>query len=57
MPAESSAAAYGAGFVLATGVLHAGGIAIGFLTRFERGLWAVRATGAAISVTGLTFLV
>ena len=57
MPAESSAAAYGAGFVLATGALHAAGIAIGFLTRFERGLLAVRATGAAISVIGLTFLV
>lgn len=57
MPAESSAAAYGAGFVLATGALHAAGIAIGFLTRFDRGLIAVRATGAVISVIGLTFLV
>ena len=57
MPAEASAAAYGAGFVLATGALHAAGIAIGFLTRFDRGLLAIRATGAAISVIGLTFLV
>jgi len=52
MPAAASAALYGAGFVLATGLLHALGIGLGWaLGRFAPAT-AMRVAGAAIVLCG-----
>ena len=56
LPDGSNAVAYSAGFVIATGLLHLCGIAIGLLTRWPAGVVAVRAAGSAIAVAGLVFL-
>jgi len=56
LPADTSALAYSAGFVVATGLLHLAGIALGLLTRWKSGEWLVRGTGFAITVAGLLFL-
>jgi urease accessory protein len=48
--------AYGAGFVIATGMLHLCGIVIGLLVQWPFGERAVRACGAAIGCIGLYFL-
>ncbi len=56
MPAAANALAYGVGFVVATGTLHAAGILIGVLTRWPAGAQAVRALGAAIAGLGGVFL-
>lgn len=57
MPAQTSVLAYGAGFVVGTGLLHMVGIGLGFLTHLPQGEWMVRACGAVISAVGLTYLV
>jgi urease accessory protein len=51
-----NAMAYSAGFVIATGMLHLCGIAIGLLTRWPAGRIAVRFAGSAIAIAGLVFL-
>lgn len=56
LPESSNALAYGVGFVVATGLLHAVGISAGLLTRYRSGGYAVRAMGAGIAVLGLFFL-
>jgi len=56
LPAASNALAYGVGFVVATGMLHATGILIGTLTRWRTGAHAVRALGAGIAGLGAVFL-
>ncbi len=56
MPGASNALAYGVGFVVATGTLHAVGILIGVLTRWPTGAQAVRVLGAAIGGLGGVFL-
>lgn len=56
MPGAANALAYGVGFVVATGTLHAAGILIGVLTRWPTGAQAVRALGAAIAGLGGVFL-
>ena len=56
LPAASNAIAYAIGFVVATGLLHLAGIALGLLTRWPQGVWAVRACGAAIAIVGGLFL-
>ena len=56
LPSGANAVGYSAGFVLATGMLHLAGIALGLITRWQSGIWVVRAAGAAISVAGLVFL-
>ena len=56
LPDGSNAVAYSAGFVIATGLLHLCGIAIGLLTRWPAGVMAVRFAGSAIAVAGLVFL-
>lgn len=56
LPDGSNAVAYSAGFVIATGLLHLCGIAIGLLTRWPAGVMAVRFAGSAIAVAGLIFL-
>jgi urease accessory protein len=43
--------------VVATGCLHAAGIAIGLLHRFARGRLALRVAGALVAIGGLWFLV
>ena len=44
------------GFVMATGLLHLGGIAIGLLTKWGWGRVLVRTAGGAISLAGVGFL-
>jgi urease accessory protein len=57
LPPGESALLYSIGFVMATGCLHALGIAIGLLNRGGRwGRRGLRAGGAAIAATGLFFL-
>jgi urease accessory protein len=57
LPAAASPLAYGVGFVIATGLLHLSGIALGLLSRWPAGLRAVRVGGGAIACAGLYFLV
>jgi len=54
LPPTSAALAYGAGFMVATFVLHAIGLAIGGLPRYAL---APRAAGAAIAAAGLILLI
>ena len=56
LPEAAAPLAYGAGFVLSTGLLHAVGIAIGLLVDWEWGEKVVRACGGAIACLGLYFL-
>jgi urease accessory protein len=56
LPPGADAVAYSAGFVIATGCLHLGGIAFGMLAYWPAGRIAVRAAGGAIAVGGLMFL-
>lgn len=56
MPSAVSPLAYAMGFVIATGLLHLGGIAFGLLTRSATGTIAVRATGGLIAAAGIGFL-
>lgn len=57
LPAAASPLAYGVGFVIATGLLHLSGIALGLLARWPAGLGAVRVGGGLIACAGLVFLV
>ncbi len=57
LPEAASPAAHATGFVLSTGLLHLGGIALGELRRLPRGMLLVRLGGAAIAATGLWMLV
>jgi urease accessory protein len=52
MPAYSAPVLYATGFVLATGLLHLCGIAIGLLWRWPAGQWVVRASGGLIAGVG-----
>jgi urease accessory protein len=56
LPPGADALAYSAGFVIATGVLHLCGIAIGLLARWPAGTVVVRTAGGVIAVAGLVFL-
>jgi urease accessory protein len=56
LPAGQSGLLYSIGFVIATGLLHATGIAIGLLHRWSAGKLALRATGVLVAVAGLAFL-
>ncbi len=53
MPAAASSLAYGAGFILATALLHACGMALGFLAQKRLPAPVLRFAGAAIAVGGL----
>jgi urease accessory protein len=57
LPQAANPLAYGAGFVIATGLLHLCGIALGLLARWPAGVRAVRVGGGAIACAGLYFLV
>jgi urease accessory protein len=52
----TSAIAYSAGFVIATGLLHAVGIAIGSVHRWPAGRRGLRAAGTLVAVAGAAFL-
>lgn len=56
LPQAANAMTYALGFVIATGLLHLGGIAVGLLIRWPWGRVAVRACGGAIAATGFAFL-
>lgn len=56
LPEGSSGLLYSAGFVVSTGTLHALGIALGLLHRFEAGRLALRAGGALVAAGGCAFL-
>jgi urease accessory protein len=47
---------YAAGFVVATALLHAAGMALGLFTQSSVGKTAVRGTGGAIALVGSAFL-
>ena len=47
---------YSIGFVIATGLLHATGIAIGLIHRWPAGRTVLRCAGAVVALAGLTFL-
>lgn len=56
LPSGQSGLAYSIGFVVATGLLHGVGIAIGVVHRWPAGRVALRVAGAAVAVAGVAFL-
>jgi len=58
MPLEGSAAAYGAGFMLATALLHLTGIGLGFAVGYlsRRGQLGYRLAGSAVALAGVALL-
>ena len=56
LPSTGQPAAYAAGFVVSTGLLHLAGIAIGLLKSLSYGEKLLRAAGAAIAATGAWIL-
>ena len=56
LPQAANPLAFSAGFVIATGLLHLSGIAVGLLVQWSAGNVAVRAGGAVISLIGIGFL-
>ena len=56
LPEGTSALLYSLGFVVATGLLHAVGILIGFAHRWTMGRQVVRAAGGGVALAGLFFL-
>ena len=56
LPAGQSALLYSLGFVIATGCLHAVGIAIGTIHRWMWGQRALRAAGAGVAMAGVFFM-
>lgn len=55
LPESANAMTYAVGFVLATGLLHLSGIALGLLVRWPWGRVLVRVSGAAIAIIGTGF--
>ena len=56
LPKSANALTYAIGFVVATGLLHLCGIAIGLLTRWPWGRVTVRVAGVVITFIGFGFL-
>jgi urease accessory protein len=56
LPPGQNGLLYSLGFVIATGTLHAVGIALGLIHRWPAGKLAIRVAGAAIAVMGAVFL-
>jgi urease accessory protein len=56
LPEGQSGVLYSIGFVVATGCLHATGIAIGLAHRWPGGARAIRGAGLAIALAGCWFL-
>ncbi len=57
LPSAADPVGYSAGFVLATGLLHLTGVAIGALSARPGGLIATRALGAVVALAGAGFLI
>jgi urease accessory protein len=57
LPGSAAPLAYGAGFVLTTGMLHVCGIAIGTINRWPAGSRVVRACGVVVAAVGVYFLI
>ena len=57
LPATADPVGYSVGFVLATGLLHLGGIALGLLKDLKFGELGLRAAGAATAAAGAIFLI
>jgi len=57
LPPGQNGLLYSIGFVVATGTLHALGITIGLVHRWNAGKVFLRVAGAAIAVAGVVFLV
>lgn len=56
LPRAAEPLAFGVAFVIATGLLHLLGIALGLLARWPLGTMAVRAGGGLIALSGIYFL-
>ncbi len=56
LPQAANPFAYAAGFVIATGLLHLAGIALGALSSLRFGPTLIRAAGGIIAATGFAFL-
>jgi len=56
LPQAASPIAYSLGFVMATGLLHASGIALSLITHWPPGRHVVRVCGGAIALVGAYFL-
>jgi urease accessory protein len=56
MGSDANAMLYSIGFVIATGLLHAAGIALGLIHRWETGRVILRAAGSVVLAGGLFFL-
>ena len=56
LPERASGVLYSIGFVIATGLLHALGIAMGLVHRWSVGRVALRFAGALVSIGGVFFL-
>jgi len=56
LPAGTSGLLYSIGFVVATGLLHAAGIGIGTIHRWNWGQAVLRAAGAGVATSGAVFL-
>ncbi|MAC78141.1 MAG: Ni/Fe hydrogenase [Rhodobacteraceae bacterium] len=56
LPETANAFAFALGFVLATGLLHLTGIALGMAVKWPAGRAAVRGVGGLISLAGVAFL-
>jgi urease accessory protein len=56
LPPGENGLLYSIGFVMATGTLHACGIAIGFIHKWKAGQIAVRVLGGVIALVGAYFV-
>jgi urease accessory protein len=56
LPPGGNGLSYSVGFVLATGALHALGIAIGLIHRWSAGRIALRTAGGFVAAAGAVFL-
>lgn len=56
LPEAANGLVYAIGFVMSTGLLHLGGIALGLLVRWPWGKTMVRAGGGVIALAGFGFL-
>jgi urease accessory protein len=57
LPASANALAFSVGFVIATGMLHAIGIALGLLVKWPAGALMIRGLGGLIALVGIYFIV
>ena len=56
LPAGQSGLTYSIGFVVATGCLHACGVALGLVHKWRSGRLAIRIAGTAVACAGCVFL-